>query len=166
MIEIKGKDGGILQFEVNYLKGVKYNFAYKNDNIFFICKDEDDTAHSLSTFRSSLEDLLKSKPKLSIDETLDYKPDSWFRRQLKNSFPSWFKETYYNIDKCGFFPFVSVYASLECRRVEDSSDYVFEFEFYDPYFTSNTDDDAMELKGSLVVTRANLWDFHQDLLSL
>lgn len=104
MIEIKGKDGGALQLEVNYLKGVKYNFTYKNDNIFFICKDEDDTAHSLSTLRMSLEGLLKSKPKLSIiDEILDYKPDSWFRRQLKNSFPSWFKETYYNIDKCGFF---------------------------------------------------------------
>lgn len=166
MIEIQGKDGAALQFEVNYSKGVKYTFLYKNDNIFFICKDDDDTALSLSTFRSSLEDLLKSKPKLSIDETLNCKPDSWFKRQLKNSFPSWFKETYYNIDKCGFFPFVNVYASLECRRVEDSSDCVFEFEFYDPYVTNNTDDDAMVLKGSLVVTRADLWDFHQDLLSL
>ncbi|MDI2091441.1 hypothetical protein [Commensalibacter oyaizuii] len=166
MIEIKGKDGGVLQFEINYLSNVNYTFTYKNDDIFFICKDDDDSSLSLSNFRTSLGGLLKSKPKPSIDEMSNRKPDSWFRQQLKLFFPSWLDETYYNSDNCGFFPFVNIYASLECRRVEDSSDYVFEFEFYDPYFTSNTPDDAMELKGSLVVTRPALWDFHQDLLSL
>ncbi|CAI3959929.1 unnamed protein product [Commensalibacter communis] len=173
MIEIEGKDGSILQLEVNYTSsgGIEYTFSYKNNDIFFMCKDDYCDDGPLSSFKYSLEELLKNNENSSITEKLYQEPDSWLTTQLKRIFPSWsattfkplIKDTRYN--SCSF-NFIYPDASLECKRVEGSSDYIIEFKFIDPNIVQDIDEDMLILKGSLLVTRAALWDFHQDLLPL
>lgn len=173
MIEIKGKDGGILQFEVNYtdVGGIEYTFYYKNNDICFMCKDDYCDDESLWSFRYSLEKLLKNNSNSSITEKLYQEPDSWLTTQLKKIFPYWpekrpepvIKETGHN--SC-IFDFIYPDASLECKRIKDSLDYIIEFKFIDPNIVKDIDEGMLILRGSLLVTRAALWDFHQDLLSL
>lgn len=173
MIEIKGKDGSILQLEVNYLDigGIEYTFYYKNNDICFMCKDDYCDDGPFWRFKFDLEELLKKKPISSVTEKLYQEPDSWLTIQLKKIFPYWpekrpepvIKETECN--SCSF-RFIYPDASLECKQIKNSSDYIIEFKFIDPNIIQDIDEGMLTLKGSFVVTRPALWDFHQDLLSL
>ncbi|MDI2112699.1 hypothetical protein [Commensalibacter nepenthis] len=173
MIEIKGKDDGVLQLEVNYTSGggIEYTFYYKNNDVFFMCKDDYCDDGLFSEFKWDLQELLKKKPISSVKEKLYQEPDSWLTIQLKKIFPSWsaktskplIKDMEYN--SCSFC-FIYPDASLECKQIKDSLDYIIEFKFVDPNIVQDIDEDMLILKGSFVVTRPALWDFHQDLLSL
>lgn len=173
MIEIIGKDGGILQLEVNYTScgGIEYTFYYKNNDIFFMCKDDYCDDDYLWDFKRDLKELLKNKQNSTIPEKIYQESDTWLTIQLKTMFPflsgktsgSLIKENEH--DSCSFH-FVYPDATLECKKIEDSSDYLIEFEFIDPNIVQDIVEGMLALKGSLTVTRAALWDFHQDLLSL
>lgn len=169
MIELKGKGGGILQLEVNYTNGAEYTFYYKNNDIFFMCKDDDD-GRNIMTFILDLEDLLEKNPNSSITQKLHQEPDSWLTTQLKKIFPSWstktpkplIKETEYS--SCSF-NFIYTGASLECKRIENSSDYIIDFKFFDPYSTHDIGEDILIFKGSLLVSEEELLNFYRCLSS-
>lgn len=186
LLEIKGKDGGGLQFELNETGNVKNIFYYKNSDIFFMFKSKDGSAINLSVFRSDLKTWFDDKFNNCMNETLNPQVDSWFIKQFKKVFPFCFsKEPCFLkpsqvTDNCCFGFHLTDYAFLTCKRIDISSDYVCEFLLYDPYYVptddGNDDDDdnfyiddgdeTMVLEGSLLVSEEALLNFYQELVLL
>ncbi|CAI3957432.1 unnamed protein product [Commensalibacter papalotli (ex Botero et al. 2024)] len=178
MIEIRGKDGGALQFEMNDTGNIKNIFYYNSDDIFFMFKSNDGNAINLSIFRSDLKTLLNDKSKARINETLNSKVDSWFMKQFKNKFSFCFTKSPKAIDSYCLGVHLTDFAFLTCKRIENSLNYLFKFLFYDPYYIPTDDgnnddnfyiddgDDTLVLEGSLLVSEEALIIFYQELVSL
>jgi len=179
IINLNGKKGGILQFELNDARDVKNIFYCKGNDIFFMFKSSNGVAIKLSFFISELEALLNVNSKTCNNEVLNRKDDSWFIRQLKNIFPSHFTKSPQIINNCCLGFNLTDFAFLTCERIEKSSDYLFKFLFFDPYYIPTNDgnddeydnfyvddgDDTLILEGSLAVTEESLLIFYRELSS-
>jgi len=179
IINLNGKEGGILRFELNDASNVKNIFYCKDNDIFFMFKSSNGIAIELSFFISELEALLNVNSKPCNNEELNRKNNSWFVKQLKNIFPSYFTNTPQVINSCCLGFNLTDFSFLTCKRIEKSSDYLFKFLFFDPYYIPTNDgnddehdnfyvddgDDTLILEGSLEVTEESLLIFYRELLS-
>lgn len=161
--EIQGKDG-IIQIGEDWSlpnEEIANYFSYINNDIVFVYEEIlDDTPWAFFLFQEDLRSLLSSSSYFQAIQALNKKPDSWFKKILKNKFSKLFSdEIRYNSQ----FLFQNPYGIVKIRKSENSSDYIIEFEMPDPYPFDISDDDEILFKGSLLVSEEALVNFYCDM---
>ncbi|MDI2091439.1 hypothetical protein [Commensalibacter oyaizuii] len=168
IFEIKGHDG-IIQIERKSgtsSSHVEVHFYYRNNDIVFIYKDIDEhDTWSFLYFQQDLRRLIANSPYLYLKEPPNQKSDSdsWFKKLLKDPLPFLFEYPLKDMkDSCAWIC-QDPYAYFEIKKLKNSSDYLIEFDFPDPYPVSPPDGNEILFSGALLVSEEALVSFYQEL---